>query len=881
MLERCLAEQGDRRAAGRCCRTRSPALRDTDRPAVDRLHAATSAPMRVVVELAARPLRDYVSPSPAYRLLVERELALFGAWYEIFPRCEGATSTTRRAPLDASGTLRTAAERLPGHRRDGLRRRLPHPDPPDRPGRAQGPEQHPRRRPERPRQPLRHRLAGRRARRDPPRPRAPSTTSTPSSAELARTGWRSPWTSRCSAPPTTPGSRRHPEWFTTRADGTIAYAENPPKKYQDIYPLNFDNDPAGIYAEMRRVVQVWIDHGVTLFRVDNPHTKPVRVLAVAHRRRRPGPPRDHLAGRGVHQAGDDAQPGQGRLPAVVHLLRLAQHAVGAARSTCSELSGEAAAYMRPSFWPTTHDILTPYMQYGGPAAWKLRAALAATLVPTYGIYAGYELMENVAAAGCRGADRQREVRVQGPALGGLRAGRGQGGPEPDRRLPHQAQRDPPGAPGAALAAQHPVPPVDDENILVFSKSRRRRRPSTTRSSSSRTSTPTRPAGDVARPGHAGPRPGLGRAASAPATSSPSRRGSGEQHSYVRLGPETEPVHVIEVRSPLTPCRASHLSQPAGLRHDPRVVPDCRVLRGPRARVRRLARGRGRVTSRGLDRPAGLPAVAGGRLPVAAAVLRRPAARRRVRHLRLHRGAAGVRHPAGVHRARSSQAHARGIRIVTDLVMNHTSDQHPWFQASAAPSPDGPYGDFYVWSDTDDPYTDARIIFVDTEMSNWTFDPIRRQFFWHRFFSHQPDLNFENPRGPRGDVRRRPVLDGHGHRRVPARRRSPTSSRRRAPTARTSPGRTSSSPSCAPWSTPSTPAASCSPRPTSRPADVVDYFGTEEAPECQMCFHFPVMPMLYYALREEKAAPIIDVLADTPADPERAPSGAPSCATTTS
>ena len=94
----------------------------------------------------------------------------------------------------------------------------------------------------------------------------------------------------------------------------------------------------------------------------------------------------------------------------------------------------------------------------------------------------------------------------------------------------------------------------------------------------------------------------------------------------------------------------------------------------------------------------------------------------------------------------NQAHARGIRIITDFVMNHTSDQHPWFQASRS-DPDGPYGDFYVWSDTDDKYTDARIIFVDTETSNWTFDPIRRQFFWHRFFSHQPDLNFEHTAVP--------------------------------------------------------------------------------------------------------------------------------------
>ncbi len=91
----------------------------------------------------------------------------------------------------------------------------------------------------------------------------------------------------------------------------------------------------------------------------------------------------------------------------------------------------------------------------------------------------------------------------------------------------------------------------------------------------------------------------------------------------------------------------------------------------------------------------------------------------------------------------TEAHARGIRIITDFVMNHTSDQHPWFQASRS-DPDGDYGDFYVWSDTDDKYTDSRIIFIDTETSNWTFDPIRRQFFWHRFFGHQPDLNFENP-----------------------------------------------------------------------------------------------------------------------------------------
>ncbi|MGE9809187.1 maltose alpha-D-glucosyltransferase [Janibacter sp. G1551] len=209
----------------------------------------------------------------------------------------------------------------------------------------------------------------------------------------------------------------------------------------------------------------------------------------------------------------------------------------------------------------------------------------------------------------------------------------------------------------------------------------------------------------------------------------------------------------------------------------------------------------------------------------------------------------------------SQAHARGIRIITDFVMNHTSDQHPWFQASRS-DPDGPYGDFYVWSDTDERYPDARIIFVDTETSNWSFDPIRRQFYWHRFFSHQPDLNFENPAvheamfdivrfwmdmgidGFRLDAV--PYLyeeDGHNGENHP--RTHEFLAQLRKLVDEEYPGRILLAEA------------------NQMPHEVVDYFGTPEAPECQMCFHFPVMPRLYYALREEKAASIVDVLADTP------------------
>jgi len=131
-----------------------------------------------------------------------------------------------------------------------------------------------------------------------------------------------------------------------------------------------------------------------------------------------------------------------------------------------------------------------------------------------------------------------------------------------------------------------------------------------------------------------------------------------------------------------------------------------------------------------------------------------------------------------------EVHARGMRIVVDLVMNHTSDQHPWFQASRS-DPEGPYGDFYVWSDENTRYQVARIISVDTETSNWTFDPVRRQYFWHRFFSHQPDLNFENPRVVEAmlDVGRFWLGIGvDGFRSTPC----PTCSRPRAPTARTCP-----------------------------------------------------------------------------------------------
>ncbi len=215
----------------------------------------------------------------------------------------------------------------------------------------------------------------------------------------------------------------------------------------------------------------------------------------------------------------------------------------------------------------------------------------------------------------------------------------------------------------------------------------------------------------------------------------------------------------------------------------------------------------------------------------------------------------------------AEAHARGVRVIIDLPLNHTSDQHPWFQESRK-DPEGPFGDFYVWSDTDEKYEDARIIFVDTEESNWTFDPIRRQFFWHRFFSHQPDLNFENPKvidalfdvvrfwldqgidGFRADAI--PYLfeeEGTNCENLPQTHEFLRKLRKMVD--ESYPGRVIIAEANQP------------------PAEVVEYFGTEEEPECHMAFHFPIMPRLYYALRDQKAAPIIETMKDTPDIPEGA------------
>jgi maltose alpha-D-glucosyltransferase/alpha-amylase len=211
-----------------------------------------------------------------------------------------------------------------------------------------------------------------------------------------------------------------------------------------------------------------------------------------------------------------------------------------------------------------------------------------------------------------------------------------------------------------------------------------------------------------------------------------------------------------------------------------------------------------------------------------------------------------------------EAHKRGMRIIADLVMNHSSDQHPWFQASRS-DPDGPFGDYYVWSDTDEPYSEARIIFVDTETSNWTWDPVRKQYYWHRFFSHQPDLNYENPAVQEAmiDVLKFWLdlgIDGFrldavpylyeelGHNGENHPKTHDYLKRVRKEVDALYPDRVMLC-EANQW-----------------PEDVVEYFG-EDGDECQMAFHFPLMPRLFMAVRRESRYPISEILANTPAIPD--------------
>ena len=371
------------------------ALRDADLPVEERVAAGTG----LEPALVQTPLRDLLTPAAPRTVWVDRDRALYGAWYEFFPRSEGAAPDEQG--VLRSGTFRTAAERLPAVAEMGFDVvYLPPIHPVGRvnrkgPNSAEFPGGNP------------HEVSPT----DPGSPWAIGSaegghdavhpdlgTIEDFDAFVARTrelGMEVALDFALQCAPDHPWATEHPEWFSTRADGTIAYAENPPKKYQDIYPLNFDNDPEGLYAECLRVVRHWMAHGVRIFRVDNPHTKPLNfwewliarvketdpdVLFLAEAFTRPAMMHE-LARIGFTQSYTYFTWRVGKQELQDYALELAA----------------AADYMRPNFFVNTPDILHASLQYGGPPVFKIRAVLAALLSPTYGVYAGYELYEHVAA----------------------------------------------------------------------------------------------------------------------------------------------------------------------------------------------------------------------------------------------------------------------------------------------------------------------------------------------------------------------------------------------------------------------------------------------------------------------------------------------------
>ncbi|MEV5510767.1 alpha-1,4-glucan--maltose-1-phosphate maltosyltransferase [Streptomyces orinoci] len=368
------------------------ALRDEGLRPADRLAAALVP--QVVRALTDHPLRELVTASRPLPLLVERERALFGSWYELFPRSEGAVLGRDGVPV-RSGTFNTAAKRLDAVAAMGFDVVYLPPIHPIGTSFRKGPNN--------------ALTAG------------PCDVGSPWAIGSAEGGHDAihpdlgtfedfdrfvarahelgmevalDFALQCS--PDHPWVDKHPEWFHHRADGSIAYAENPPKKYQDIYPLAFDADFDGLVRETLRLLRLWMDHGVRIFRVDNPHTKPVcfweKVIAEIGRT-------DPDA---IFLAEAFTRPAMMRTLAAIGFQQ--SYTYFTWRNTkqeltdyLTELSRDTASVMRPNLFVNTPDILHAYLQEGGRPAFEVRAVLAATLSPSWGVYAGYELCENIPA----------------------------------------------------------------------------------------------------------------------------------------------------------------------------------------------------------------------------------------------------------------------------------------------------------------------------------------------------------------------------------------------------------------------------------------------------------------------------------------------------
>jgi starch synthase (maltosyl-transferring) len=385
LLER-VSRRPDRRLERPMLASAANMLRDVTLPLPIRVGPANS--VEVATIMAEHPVRELVTKGKPLKMFVDRKRAAFGSWYEFFPRSTGGvdesgmpvhgTFATATAELDRVAAMAFDVVYLPPihpigrENRKGANNTL-----------VAGPE-------------------------DVGSPWAIGSddgghdaihpdlgTIDDFDVFVARTrelGMEVALDLALQAAPDHPWVLKHPEFFTTRPDGSIAYAENPPKKYQDIYPINFDNDPQGIYAEVLRVVLHWVDHGVRIFRVDNPHTKPPDFWA-----------RLIDSVKGAHPDVLFLSEAFTRPAVLWGLARLGftqSYTYFTWRTAKEELVEfgvellEHADEGRPNLFVNTPDILHASLQRGGPGMFALRAALAATLSPTWGVYSGFELYEH-------------------------------------------------------------------------------------------------------------------------------------------------------------------------------------------------------------------------------------------------------------------------------------------------------------------------------------------------------------------------------------------------------------------------------------------------------------------------------------------------------
>ena len=364
-------------------------MADQTLSAEDRLAAGDNPTIAALHE--THPLRDGISPSQPQRFKVERPKSSFAAWYQFFPRSEGATIDPNTGKI-IQGTLKTSMAGLERAAAEGFDIvYLPPVFPigvtnrkgrnntlvagPDDPGSPFG---------------IGSELGGH----DTVDPLLGTMDDFKALCRRAHElGLEVALDFALQCSPDHPWVRAHPNWFRHKPDGSIAFAENPPKKYQDIYPIDFNADMAGIEKEVERVMDLWIKAGVTIFRVDNPHTKPVRfwqdVIAAVTKKH---PEILFLA---------EAFTRPGMMRALSYVGFTQSHCYFPWRNTKDELeeylpvtNGDDGYYQHNTFWPTTPDILTAYMRDNGVAGHCVRAVLAAMGSPSWGIYNGYELIEN-------------------------------------------------------------------------------------------------------------------------------------------------------------------------------------------------------------------------------------------------------------------------------------------------------------------------------------------------------------------------------------------------------------------------------------------------------------------------------------------------------